>query len=280
MRPLAIAAVMGLGAILLLSACGNGGENTVVLGATTSVQDTGLLDELVSAFEEQGGYHVTPVVGGSGDILERARRGELDVVLTHSPAEEADFVAKGYGLEPRKVMENYFVVAGPPDDPAGVGQTSTVEDAFEAIAEAGAPFISRGDNSGTHRRELSVWAMLGIDPTSRDWYQESAVSQGQNLLVASDKGAYTLVDSSTMAALGDRVALKAFVTDTEAPNVYTVTLVNPANHSRVNENAARAFADFLTGTVAQRLIAEFGRAEFGRALFVPLAGDSRAAVTP
>ena len=280
MRRVATAAVIGFGVLVLLSGCSAGAENTVILGATTSVSDTGLLDEIVAAFEEQSGYHVKPVVGGSGDILERARRGELDVVITHSPADEADFVAEGFGLEPKQVMENYFIVAGPPDDPAGVAAASTVEDAFRAIADEGAPFISRGDKSGTNKRELAVWEALDIDPTGRDWYQESAVSQGQNALVASDKGAYTLVDSSTMAALQDRVNLKAFVTDTENPNVYTVMLVNPANHRRVNEEAARAFATFLTGAGAQRLISEFGRDEFGEALFVPLAGDPAAAVTP
>ena len=280
MRRVATAAVTGFGVLVLLSSCSAGAENTVILGATTSVSDTGLLDEIVAAFEEQSGYHVKPVVGGSGDILERARRGELDVVITHSPADEADFVGEGFGLEPKQVMENYFIVAGPPDDPAGVAAASTVEDAFRAIADEGAPFISRGDKSGTNKRELAVWEALDIDPTGHDWYQESAVSQGQNALVASDKGAYTLVDSSTMAALQDRVNLTAFVTDTENPNVYTVILVNPANHRRVNEEAARVFATFLTGPEARRLISEFGRDEFGEALFVPLAGDPAAAVTP
>lgn len=280
MRRVAAAAVIWFGVLVLLLGCSAGAENTVILGATTSVSDTGLLDEIVAAFEEQSGYHVKPVVGGSGDILERARRGELDVVITHSPADEADFVAEGFGLEPKQVMENYFIVAGPPDDPAGVAAASTVEDAFRAIADEGAPFISRGDKSGTNKRELAVWEALGIDPTGHDWYQESAVSQGQNVLVASDKGAYTLVDSSTMAALRDRVNLTAFVTDTENPNVYTVMLVNPANHRRVNDVAAGAFATFLTGPDAQRLISEFGRVEFGQALFVPLAGDPAAAVTP
>jgi len=275
-----ITSALAVGVILLLSACGNGGENALVLGATTSVQDTGLLDEIVSGFEEQTGYHATPVVGGSGQVLEQAKRGELDVVLTHSPTDEAAFVAQGYGLEPRRVMENYFIVAGPPEDPAGVARTATIEDAFQAIARAGALFVSRGDNSGTHKRELSVWDALGIDPSGRDWYQEYGVGQAQNLLAASDKEAYTLVDSSTMASLRERVRLTPFVTDTGAPNVYTVTLVNPANHSRVNEAAARAFADYVTGPEAQRLIADFGRKEFGEALFLPLAGDSRTAVTP
>lgn len=273
---------------LVLPACGADAENTVVLGATTSVSDSGLLDELISAFEDQSdatvtapvSYRVTPVVGGSGQIIEQARRGELDLIMTHSPADEAMFVADAEGLEPRKVMENYFIVAGPPDDPAGVAGTSTLGEAFRAIARAEAPFLSRGDNSGTHKRELSIWQSLGIEASEHGWYQESAVSQGQNLLVASDKGAYTLVDSSTFITLRDRVDLSAFVTDTETPNVYTVTLVNPANHGRVNEEAARAFAEFLTGARGQQIIAEFGQDEFGQALFVPLATSPSTAETP
>jgi tungstate transport system substrate-binding protein len=273
---------------LVLTACGAKSENTVVLGATTSVSDSGLLDELISAFEDQSDatvtppvtYKVTPVIGGSGQIIEQARRGELDVILTHSPADEAKFVTDGEGLEPRKVMENYFIVAGPPDDPAGVAGTSTLGEAFRAIARAEASFISRGDNSGTHRRELAIWTSLGIEPGKHGWYQESAVSQGQNLLVASDKGAYTLVDSSTFITLRDRVDLNAFVTDTETPNVYTVTLVNPANHGRVNADAARAFATFLIRARGQQVIAEFGQDEFARALFVPLATSSSTAETP
>jgi tungstate transport system substrate-binding protein len=170
-------------------------------------------------------------------------------------------------------MENFFIVAGPPDDPAGVAAASTVEDAFRAIADAGAPFISRGDKSGTHKRELAVWDALNIEPAGRDWYQESAVSQGQNVLVASDKAAYTLVDSSTMAALRDRVNLTAFVTDTENPNVYTVMLVNPANHRRVNEEAARAFMTFLKGPDAEARLGV--RARELVTLFVPLAGIRR-----
>ncbi len=273
---------------LLLPACGADAENTVILGATTSVSDSGLLDELVSAFEDQSdatvtpavSYKVTPVIGGSGQIIEQARRGELDVILTHSPTDEAKFVADGEGLEPRKVMENYFIVAGPPGDPAGVAGTSIPGEAFRAIARAEASFISRGDNSGTHRRELAIWTSLGIEPSKHGWYQESAVSQGQNVLVASDKGAYTLVDSSTFITLRDRVDLDAFVTDRETPNVYTVTLVNPAKYGRVNAEAARAFATFLTSPWGQHIIREFGRAEFGQALFVPAAGSSSTAETP
>lgn len=261
----------------MLSGCGSSSANTLILGATTSVSDTGLLDELVSAFEEAGDYSVTPVIGGSGQIIEQARRGELDVIVTHSPADEASFIADGEGMEPRHVMENYFLVAGPPDDPAGVGGASTLGEAFQAIATAGAPFISRGDNSGTHKRELSIWQSLGIAASEQDWYHEYGLGQAQSLLVASDERAYTLVDSSTFITLEERVDLDAFVRDTEMPNVYTVTLVNAVKHSQVNAVASRAFAEFLTGPGAQQIIAEFGREEFGQALFVPLARSSAGA---
>lgn len=264
-------AAAALAILVLVSGCGGDAETTVMLGATTSVADPGLLDELVSAFEEESAYHVTPVVGGSGDILERARRGELDVIMTHSPSDEKKFVDDGDGLEPRKVMENFFLVAGPPDDPAGVAGTTTLADAFKAIAAAEAPFISRGDNSGTHKRELATWESLGIDPKGQKWYQESAVGQGPNVLVASEKGAYTLVDSSTFISVRDKVALEAILTDEDKPNVYTVMLVNPEKHDRVNIEAARAWADFVTGAAGQAIIAQFGKGEYGQALFVPLA---------
>ena len=266
-----VIASVAIAAAILAGGCGGRAENTVVFGATTSVSDPGLLDELVAGFEEENAYHVTPVVGGSGQIIEQARRGELDVIMTHSPQDEARFVADGEGLGPTKVMANFFILAGPPDDPAGVWNTSTVAEAFMAIAAAEAPFISRGDGSGTHERELATWESLGVDPAGHDWYQESAVNQGQNVLVASEKGAYTLVDSSTMASLRDRVNLTALVTDAESPNVYTVMLVNPANHERVNMKAAQAFAAFLTGPRGQQIIARFGLEESGVALFVPLA---------
>jgi tungstate transport system substrate-binding protein len=270
----------GIATLILLSGCGTSAENRLVLGATTSASDPGLLDELVSEFEQESGYHVTPVVGGSGQIIEQARRGELDVIMTHSPADEATFVADEEGLEPRKVMENFFVVAGPPDDPAHVAGTSTVADAFAAIAAAEAPFVSRGDGSGTHKRELATWEGLGIDPTGSGWYQESAVGQGQNVLVASDKGGYTLVDSSTFISMRDKVELLALITDKDKPNVYTVILVNPEKHGKVNIEAARAWADFVTGSSGQAIIANFGKEKYDEALFVPLANAVRGTSSP
>ncbi|HSP56259.1 MAG TPA: substrate-binding domain-containing protein [Dehalococcoidia bacterium] len=271
MKRLATISAAVIGVILLLSGCGAGAENTVLLGATTSVSDPGLLDELVKVFEQENGYHVTPVIGGSGDILARARRGELDVIMTHSPSDEKAFLDDGQGIEPKGVMENFFVVAGPADDPAGVASTSTLGDAFRVIAAAKAPFISRGDASGTNKRELATWASLGIDPKGQPWYQESAVGQGQNVMVASDKGGYTLVDSSTFVSMQANVQLRPLCTDEDQPNIYTVMVVNPDKHGNVNVNAARAWANFVTGASGQAVIASFGKEKYGEALFVPLA---------
>ncbi len=252
---------------MLAAGCGGGGGDAILLGATTSVQDTGLLDELVRAYEKESGSDVTPVVGGSGQILEMARRGELDVVLTHSPADEERFVADGEGIDRRPVMENYFLVAGPPGDPAQVEGVTTLVGAFERIALAEQLFISRGDQSGTHQRELAVWQEAGVSPQGQSWYQESAVGQGQNLLLASEKGGYTLVDSSTFTVFKERIDLKAFVTDFKNPNIYSVIRVNPEKHPNVNAEGALVFVDFLRSTAGRCLIANFGVAEYGESLF-------------
>ncbi len=280
MRRLTMVTAAAIGVVLPLSGCGVGADNTLVLGATTSVADPGLLDDLVKAFERESGYHVTPVVGGSGQIIEQARRGELDVIMTHSPGDEKRFLDDGEGLEPEGVMENYFIVAGPPDDPAGVAATSDLAGAFKAIATAQAPFISRGDGSGTNKRELATWASLGIDPNGQGWYQQSAVGQAQNVLVASDKGGYTLVDSSTFVSVRAKVQLRALLADRDEPNVYTVMLVNPEKHGNVNVDAARDWESFVTGASGQAIIAGFGKDKYGEALFVPLANAVKDGSSP
>lgn len=258
-------------ALLALSACTGRGD--LILGATTSLQDTGLLDELVHAFEEESGYKVagiTPIVAGSGQVLELARRGEVDVVLTHSPAAEEKLLAEGHGIDRRPVMENRFLLVGPPRDPAGVRGAASMAEGLARIARAGETFVSRGDGSGTHMRELALWQEAGIDPKGEPWYQESAAGQGQNLLFASDKGAYTLVDSATFRVFQRRIDLVAYVTDEGRPNVYSVMLVNPEKHPNVNAEAARAFADFVTSPRGRRVIEEFGREEYGESLFTPV----------
>jgi len=267
-RPLKLGAALLLALSAPMSAsCGGDGETELILGATTSVQDAGLLDEIVRVFEEVTDYDVKPVVGGSGQTLETARRGEFDVVMTHSPADEDSFIADGEGLDKRTVMRNFFLIAGPDNDPAGIAAVAGMDAAFERIATGEHEFISRGDNSGTHRREQSIWEDLGIEPDGNSWYQVSSTGQGQNILVATDRDAYTLADSSTFTVFRDRVNLVALFTDTVKPNVYSVIRISPEEHPNVNAAGAIAFAEFITSVAGQCLIAEFGLEEYGESLF-------------
>lgn len=267
--------------VLAAAACGGGsGDKELILGATTSVQDSGLLDELVRAFEDISDYDVKPIVGGSGQTLETARQGEFDVILTHSPADEDKFIADGEGLDKRIVMRNFFLIAGPEDDPAGVKDADTLNEAFQRIASGERQFISRGDNSGTHRREVSIWEEIGIQPEGQSWYEESSTGQGQNLLVASDKGAYTLADSSTFTVFGERVDLKALLTDIEEPNIYSLIRISTDKHPNVNAAGAVAWVEFLTSVAGQCLIADFGAEEYGASLFEPALGCSPSARVP
>jgi tungstate transport system substrate-binding protein len=264
-------------ALASAASCGSGGDKEVLLGATTSVQDPGLLDELVRAFEEVSDYDVKPIVGGSGQTLETARRGEFDVVMTHSPADEDKFIADGEGLDKRLVMRNFFLIAGPEGDPAGVKDAGTPAAAFERVASGEHRFISRGDNSGTHRREMAIWEAIGIQPEGASWYEESTTGQGQSLLVADDKGAYTLVDTSTFAAFNDRVELEGLLRDEDDPNVYSVIRISSDKHPNVNEAGAIAFAEFVVSQGGQCVIAHFGVEEYGEPLFEPIFGCPQSA---
>jgi tungstate transport system substrate-binding protein len=257
--------------LLALASCGGGGDKELIIGATTSVQDPGLLDEIVREFEEITDYDVKPIVGGSGQILEMARQGEFDVIMTHSPADENKFLADDEGLDRRPAMRNFFLVAGPEGDRAGVATATTMSEAFERIAAGGHAFISRGDNSGTHRREQSIWEELGIQPDGHSWYEVSSTGQGQSLLVAADKEAYTLVDSATFTAFRERANLTALFTDREQPNIYSVIRINPEKHD-VNAAGAIAFAEFITSQAGQCLIGGFGVEDYGEPLFEPFFG--------
>ena len=267
--------------VLAAAACGGGnGDQELILGATTSVQDSGLLDELVRAFEDVSDYDVKPIVGGSGQTLETARLGEFDVILTHSPADEDKFLADGEGIDKRIVMRNFFLIAGPVADPAGVKDAATLSEAFERIASGEHQFISRGDNSGTHRREVSISEEVGVQPEGRSWYEESSTGQGQNLLVASDKAAYTLVDSSTFTVFKERVDLQPLLTDTVKPNIYSVIRISTDKHPNVNSAGAIAWVEFLTSVAGQCLIADFGVEEYGESLFEPVLGCALSARLP
>jgi tungstate transport system substrate-binding protein len=269
-------------AALAPTACGdddNGGasdsrDRPLILATTTSTQDSGLLDVLVPAFGNEADRQVKTVAVGSGEAIELGSRGEADVLLVHSPDDEEEFMASGKGGTRRLVMHNDFVVVGPPDDPAGIrGISSTA--ALERIAQNGeAPFISRGDDSGTHALELKLWDAAGVRPAG-SWYQETGQGMGATLRIADQKRAYTVADRGTYLSTEDSTDLDVLVTgEPRLLNVYHVIDVDPGAGPRVNAAGGRAFADWIVSPAAQRMIGAFGRKEFGRPLFVPDAGKT------
>ncbi len=263
----AVIALISLALLPFLTfACGD--SNELILATTTSTQDTGLLDVLVPRFEKQTGYDVKTIAVGSGQALRLGEEGEADVILAHSPKAEDEFVAAGFGIERQVVMHNDFIIVGPADDPAGVRGASSAREAFARIADAGALFLSRGDQSGTNAKELGFWEM-GSKPAG-SWYQETGQGMGATLTVASEKGAYTLSDRGTYLAQRDNLELGLLLEgDPDLFNVYHVIVVNPEKHANVNFEGARAFARFITSAETQELIRTFGVDKYGQPLFVP-----------
>jgi tungstate transport system substrate-binding protein len=269
---LLLAAVLAVAAV----ACGGGAEKgDIILATTTSTDDSGLLDVLVPVFQEETGYGVDIIAVGSGQALEMGSRGDADALLTHAPSGEEELVASGDAVNRQLVMHNDFVILGPEDDPAGVGDAPDAVAALETIAEAEATFISRGDDSGTHRLELSLWDEVGIEPAGEGWYEESGLGMGQTLQIANQRDAYTISDRATFLALGENLDLVVVLEgDPRLLNIYHVMQVNPERHDRVNADGARAFVEFMVSDRAQELIGEFGVEEFGEPLFVPDAGKT------
>ena len=262
-----VGGLLALVAMLLLAGCG-AESKVVILATTTSTDNSGLLDVLVPMFQEETGYQVKVVAVGSGAALRMGERGDADVLLSHSPAAEEVFMASGYGRERRWVMHNDFVLAGPADDPAGVRGMSDVSAALGAIAATESLFLSRGDDSGTHTRERTLWADNGGMPGQANWYQETGQGMGATLTVASQKAGYTLSDRGTFLALADGLELEILVEgDARLLNNYQVIEVKSRDDMRLNEKGARAFADFLVEEETQHQIAIFGVEEYGRPLF-------------
>jgi tungstate transport system substrate-binding protein len=248
-------------------------ERPVILATTTSTQDSGLLDVLVPAFERKTGRQVKTVAVGSGEAIELGSRGEADVLLVHSPEDEEKFMASGKAGKRRLVMHNDFVIVGPPDDPAGIRGMSSTE-ALERIARAEAPFMSRGDDSGTHTLELKLWESAGIEPAG-SWYQETGQGMGATLRIADQKRAYTVSDRGTHLSTADSTDLDVLVEgEPRLLNVYHVIDIAPTAGPRVNDAGGRAFAKWIVSPEAQRMIGQFGRKEFGRPLFIPDAGKT------
>lgn len=245
----------------------------VILATTTSTMDSGLLDVLIPEFEKETGYVVKPIGVGTGQALEMGKRGEADVMLVHAPAAEMEVVESGDAVNRKLVMHNDFIIVGPPDDPAGI-KGKGVSDALKAVAEKQALFVSRGDDSGTHKKEKDLWKAASIEPSGK-WYQETGLGMGQTLNVASEKSGYTLTDRGTYLALKKNLSLEIMVEgDTRLLNIYHVMQVNPEKWPKVNAEGAEAFVDFMVSEKAQKIISEFGADEYGSPLFFPDAGKS------
>jgi len=239
----------------------------LLLGSTTSLDNTGLFEVLNPPFEKANDCRVEVVAVGSGKALELGRRGDVDALFLHSPPEEIEFVRQGHGTLRKVVMKNRFLVVGPPDDPAGVGKTSSAAAAFEAIARSGALFVSRGDDSGTHRKELSIWKETGIVPGG-PWYIEVGQGMGVVLEMADQKRAYTLVDLGTFVAFSSKVGLVTlFEGDPVLENIYSVMAVDPSRHPGVAFDLAKRYVEWVDSAEGRRIIAEFGRKRFGRPIF-------------
>jgi tungstate transport system substrate-binding protein len=267
--------LIALFAALATSTLARGAEpaqKNVILSTTTSTQDTGLLDVLVPLFEKQTGYLVKTVSVGTGQALALAAKGDADVALVHAPSLEKEYVAKGNLLNRRLVMYNDFVIVGPKEDPARVGSTKKTIEALKLIEKTGAKFVSRGDNSGTHILEKSLWKQAEIEPKGA-WYIESGQGMGQTLGIANERNAYALADRATYLAFSKRLALAVLLEgDKPLLNVYSVMEVNPANGPRINAVGGKAFADFMVAPATQAVVKSFGREKYGRPLFVPVAG--------
>ena len=271
-------------ALLFLAALGflgaGCGENVVILATTTSTHDSGLLDTLVPAFEEESDYNVKIIAVGTGQALEMGRRGDADVLLVHAPTAEEEFFAEGYGVNRQLVMHNDFIILGPADDPAGVDEAGSAIAALQAIADAGAPFISRGDDSGTHKLEQSLWKELGTDPSGQSWYSEAGQGMAATLQVANQRNAYAITDRATYLVQADNLDLiPVHEGDPRLLNIYHVMQVNPERFGTVNDAGARAFVAFLVSDRAQALIRDFGIDRFDQPLFVPDAGKTETELT-
>jgi tungstate transport system substrate-binding protein len=245
--------------------------NELIVLTTTTTQDSGILRVLTDAFAKKAGLAVKAIVAGSGDILKQGARGEGDVLLTHSPEAEKIWMAEGNGTSRRLVMYNDFVIIGPDADPAKIKGLEAA-DALRHIAETKSPFVSRGDQSGTHVRELAMWKRAGIEPKGQTWYRETGQGQGITMDVASQFQAYAFTDRGTYLVHARRIGLPILVeNDPALYNIYHVMAVNAAKFPKVNAPGGQSFADWLVSPEAQAVIAEFGKGQFGRSLFVPAA---------
>lgn len=246
----------------------------LILATTTSTRDSGLLDVLLPLFEAQSGLKVKMVAVGTGAALKMGEEGNADVLLVHAPKSELELMDKGFGKDRLLVMHNDFIIVGPASDPAGIKGSTTAVDAYKKIAESKSIFVTRGDDSGTNKAELTIWKSAEITPEG-DWYVSTGQGMGDTLRVTTEKEGYTFTDRASYLALKDTLQLDVLVEGDKALlNIYHVITVNPDKWPLVNYTGAKAFADFMVSPETQKTIADFGMAEFGQSLFIPDAGKA------
>ena len=265
--------VMVLSMAVALSACGQEeAKGNIILATTTSTKDSGLLDAILPAFEEETGYTVEVISVGSGEAMAMGENGEADVLLVHSPASEEEYVANGHADADGRmdVMYNDFVIIGPADNPAGVDGADAVA-AFTAIMDNEATFVSRADDSGTHKKELKIWEKAGLTPAG-DWYVEAAAGMGDVITMTDEKVGYTLSDRATWLNVGGDTALTIVCEKDPSGmlnNPYGVICVNPEKNENINNEGAKAFQNWIVSEETQAMIGEYGVEEYGQALFIP-----------
>lgn len=242
-------------------------NKTVILATTTSVQDTGLLDVLIDAFQKKTGYTVKPIAVGTGQAIQMGRLGEADILWVHSPADEKQFVEEGYGVNRTTFMHNDFVILGPENDPAKVAGTKSAAEAFKKIAASKSLFVSRGDNSGTHKKEKLIWKEAGVS-ADKDAYIEVGQGMSRTVAITNEKQGYVLADRSTYLSLKKSLDLVIILEGDEALiNRYSLILVNPDKFPKVNTKGALALFNFLLSNGSKEIIENFGKEKFRQQLF-------------
>ena len=269
-----LALSLALVMVLCFAACGgnetpDGPANPVIrMSTTTSVNDSGLLPYLLPVFEKATGYTVEVQSAGTGAAIQKAVDGNADLILVHAKASEETFIADGYGVERIPFMYNYFVVVGPADDPAGIKDSANAAEAFGKVADAKANFISRGDESGTHKAELKIWGENIPDAEADTWYINAGQGMGACLTMASEKGAYCLTDKATFLSNKADLDLEIILAEgDDMMNTYSLIECNPEKLEGINTDGAKAFIDWMLSDEALALIANYGMEQYGESLF-------------
>ena len=256
-------------------ACAVSPETRIRCASTTSIQNSGLFDHILPIFEKKIGIKVDVVAVGTGAAIEIGKRGDADMVFVHAKELELKAVEEGYFVNRYDVMYNDFILIGPPDDPAKIKGIKLASDAFRKIAVAGYPFVSRGDNSGTHNKELKIWKKTGVNPKENKWYLESGQGMEKTQRIANEKRAYTLTDRGTWLATRERDRLEMTIVLEGDPilfNQYGIMAVNPQRHKHVKYNEAMEFINWIISKEGQQAIASF-KDKHGNRLFIPNAAE-------